>query len=433
MTGFSCSQFTLLPSFILCISPVSTSFCIMSCGTFDMQRSGSADTRHDVVLRGIFIHPDHISAGFCADEASYSSSSESASTISYEDEGSASELSEAALESLALEGDAQDATQDYFAPRAARSTAPMSSGASPMASDSTMSSAWCPSPTSTAATTPTNLSASPSKGMPLTRRPSQMANFGLVSPGLPATFSFAAFGATDADSDAGTPRPALPRAPSPSRCHPYTRVKSSGTAMQRSVSTPVETQRQVEERERRLSAAEDAMDTRAVKMARSKSGASTPSGARTPAEPCFATATASAPMTRRSSGALVSPLSEVFGPDWGKTLPPAPPLDASKPLTFPDNVARPPLSPLRNARSRSFAGLEQAYEPMSLDATPEAAFSASMASGPRALRPRSRLSVSFGPLTPILPDSNVAVRADESDADVLSSPVRNRLYRGMSF
>lgn len=405
----------------------------MDCGTLDMQRSDSADLRHDVVLRGIFIHPDHISAGFCADEASYSSSSESASTISYEDEGSASELSEAALESLALGGDAQDATQDYFAPRAARNAAPMSSSTSPMTSDSTMSSAWCPSPTSTAATTPTNLSASLSKAMPLARRPSQMANFGMVSPGLPATFPFAAFGALDSDS--GTPRAALPRAPSPSRCHPYTRVKSSGTAMQRSVSTPVETQRQVEERERRLSAAEDAMDTRAVKMARSKSGASTPSGTRTPAEPCFtATATASAPMTRRSSGALVSPLSEVFGPDWGKTLPPAPPLDASKPLTFPYNVARPPLSPLRNARSRSFAGLEQAYEPMSLDATPEVAFSsASMASGPRALRPRSRLSVSFGPLTPILPDSNVAARVDESNADLLSSPVRNRLYRGMSF
>lgn len=403
----------------------------MSCGAFDMHRSDSADMRHDVVLRGIFIHPDHISAGFCADEASYSSSSESASTISYDDEGSASELSEAALRSLALEGDAQDATQDYFAPRATRSTAPMSSSASPMASDSTMSSASCPSPTSTAATTPTNLSASLSKAMPLARRPSQMANFGMVSPGLPATFPFAAFGAPESDS--GTPRAALPRAPSPSRCHPYTRVKSSGTAMQRSVSTPVETQRQVEERERRLSAAEDAMDTRAVKMARSKSGASTPSGVRTPAEPCFATATASAPMTRRSSGALVSPLTEVFGPDWGKTLPPAPPLDASQPLTFPYNVARPPLSPLRNARSRSFAGLEQAYEPMSLAATPEAAFSASMANGPRALRPRSRLSVSFGPLTPILPNSNVAVRADAADADLLSSPVRNRLHRGMSF
>lgn len=404
----------------------------MSSGAFDMHRSESADMRHDVVLRGIFIHPDHISAGFCADEASYSSSSESASTISYEDEGSASELSEAALESLALEGDAQDATHDYFAPRAARSTAPMSSGASPMASDSTMSSAWCPSPTSTAATTPTNLSASLSKAMPLARRPSQMANFDMGNLGLPATFPFAAFGATESDS--GTPRAALPRAPSPSRCHPYTRVKSSGTAMQRSVSTPVETQRQVEERERRLSAAEDAMDTRAVKMARSKSGASTPSGARTPAEPCFATATASAPMTRRSSGALVSPLAEVFGPDWGKTLPPAPPLDASRALPFPYNVARPPLSPLRNARSRSFAGLEQAYEPMSLDVTPEAAFSsASTSSGPRALRPRSRLSVSFGPLTPILPDSNVAACVDESNTDLLSSPVRNRLYRGMSF
>ncbi|GAA5980539.1 hypothetical protein JCM10908_001684 [Rhodotorula pacifica] len=397
----------------------------MNGGAFDM-----SGIPHDVVLRGVFIHPDHLSAGFCADESAYSSSSETASTVSYDDDCLIGELSEAALEGLALGGDAigssaQDATQDYFAPRSSRYSAHASTDAYPMDSSSTMSSAWCPSPSSTAATTPTISSPSPPlhKSTALARRPSQMSNSGIDSPSLPATFSFAAFG-----TPALQPAPArspLPRAPSPTRSHPYVRGNSSGTAMQRSVSTPVETQRQVEDRQRRLSAAEDAMDTRAVKMARSKSGACTP------AEPCFSTA--SAPMTRRSSGMLVSPLSEVFGPDWGKTLPPAP-VDASKPLAFPYNVARPPLSPLRNARSRSFAGLEHAYDPMALDAPADSASSASMSSSStRTLRPRSRLSISLGPLTPIMPEATTAAQSTEPEHSSSANPIRTRLQRGMSF
>ncbi|GAA5878140.1 hypothetical protein JCM3774_004307 [Rhodotorula dairenensis] len=394
----------------------------MSCDAFNLRPSDFTEVRHDVVLRGIFIHPDHLSAGFCADETSYSSSSETASTISYDDDGSSvSELSAAALEGLALEchaigSTAQDENQDYFAPRSTRPTAQASSDAYPMDSSSTMSSTFCPSPSSTAATTPTCSSPALYKSTPLVRRSSHVANLDLTSAALPATFPFAAFGAPA--SHLPTARAPLPRAPSPSRSHPYTRFSTSGAAMHRSVSSPVETQRQVDERQQRLNAAEDVMDTRACKMARSKSGVSTP------AEPAFLT-TASAPMTRRSSGMLVSPLSEVFGPEWGKALPPAP-LDASKPLAFPYNVARPPLSPLRNARSRSFAGLDHAYEPMSLDAMPELA----SANSARTLRPRSRLSISLGPLTPILPDSDVAAQVA---ADATSEPARNRLYRGMSF
>lgn len=398
----------------------------MSCGALDLHSSGTADMRHDVVLRGIFIHPDHLSAGFCADETASSSSSETGSTISYDDETSVAELSEAALEGLALEchaigSVAQDATMDYFAPRSTRPASQPSSDVYPMYSSSTMSSAWCPSPSSTAATTPTASSPALHKSTPLVRRSSQVAHFDLTTATLPATFPFAAFGTPASRTAAAVQsRAPLPRAPSPSRSHPYTRVSTTGAAMQRSVSSPVETQRQVDERQQRLNAAEDVMDTRACKMARSKSGVCTP------AEPAFSTA--SAPMTRRSSGMLVSPLSEVFGPDWGKTLPPAP-LDASKPLAFPYNVARPPLSPLRNARSRSFAGLDHAYEPMSLDATPELV----PAHGARTLRPRSRLSISLGPLTPILPGSGVAAQVAEVTADANLEPARNRLHRGMSF
>lgn len=385
----------------------------------------------DVVLKGIFIHPAHLSAGFCADDSAYPSSVDSTSTLSYDDDEivdlrESSELSEAALETLALDSAAvgsatQDATQDYFAPRPALHCSRTPLDGSSMYSGATSSSVWTPSACSTAATTPTAGSPGLVKGSTMMQPSSSRSGT------MPATFSFASF--TPNTSAEGT-RHALPRAPSPSRPHPYHRLGSShGTAMLRSVSSPVETQRQHEERQRRLVAAEDAMDTRAVKMARSKSGASTP------AEYSSWGASASAPMTRRPSGMLVSPLSEVFGRDWGKALPPRP-VENTPPLAFPYNVARPPVSPLRNARSRSFAGLSHPYEPASGPSTSVTSDSDSSTSAAtmRALRPRSRLSVCLGPLTPIQTQSVESSPVTRVAPDApFQSTVRGRLQRGMSF
>lgn len=386
------------------------------------------EVRHDVELAPVFIHPDHLAAGFCIDDASYSSSSsgDSASMLSYDDDDQASSgLSEAALEALALHGaasgsSAQDATQDYFAPRPPRDASLTPLDGSSTLSSAASSNAWGMSACSTAATTPTGYSPSISKAPALSRGTSYASGHSPAG-NVPATFSFASFASPPA---ATASRPALPRAPSPTRPHPYSRSVSSGTAMLRSVSSPVETQRQLEERQRRLLAAEDAMDTRAVKMARSKSGACTPSEPRS--------MTASAPMSRRPSGMLVSPLNEVFGPEWGKALPPRP-VDNSAPLAFPYNVARPPVSPLRNARSRSFAGLDHSYEsdPADVDA-------AQHASALRSLRPKSRLSVCLSPLTPIQPGSDSeetpsAEGVSSAPPSAVTGSPRNRLQRGMSF
>lgn len=373
------------------------------------------EARRDFLLQGVFIHPDHLAQGFFADECTdYSSSSGSSSLLSYDDDD---ELPTDGMSSLALEctfsSVQQEETRDYFASRQ------VFSNPSPFTSSA-------PSP-KTQQQSPTLEDALPLAAPPtVSRRSSCMsvASDAPMSPAMPATFSFATFAAPSS-------RPST-RAPSPIRAHPY--VRPTGADMMRSVSSPVETQRQIDERQRRMSTAEIAMDVRAIKMARSKSTASTPTGE------AF---TGGASMARSGSGKLFSPLAATFGEDWGKELPPresqAPPL-----VPFPYNVARPPVSPTRNARSHSFAGRENVYMPpvphrnSVHSITPPPASLGDPSS--RQARRGSRLSVA--PLTPILPqlaelhpidEMTSAMQATAAYVPSTASPVRNRLQRGMTF
>ncbi|BGO96879.1 hypothetical protein NBRC10513v2_000820 [Rhodotorula toruloides] len=376
------------------------------------------EAQRDFLLQGVFIHPDHLAQGFFADECTdYSSSSGSSSLLSYDDE---EDVPTNGLSGLALEctfsSAQQEETRDYFASRQVFTNTSPFAPSTPLAETQQQS----PSFSDAFPLAPT-----------FSRRSSCMsvASDAPMSPAMPATFSFATFAAPSS-------RPST-RAPSPVRAHPY--VRPTGADMMRSVSSPVETQRQLEERQRRMSTAENVMDVRAIKMARSKSTASTPTGE----------AFSSGASMARSSGKLFSPLASTFGEDWGKTLPPreseAPPL-----VPFPYNVARPPVSPTRNARSHSFAGRENVYiAPAHHRNSIHCIIPPSTSSGapsppsptmPRHARRASRMSIA--PLTPILPQSpelhpidemTCAMQATAAYVPSTASPVRNRLQRGMTF
>ncbi|GAA5890869.1 hypothetical protein JCM6882_008840 [Rhodosporidiobolus microsporus] len=423
---------------------MSTSILPMARDTF-VKHEASGD-HQDFMLQGVFIHPDHLAQGFFADEPSSSSSSETSSIISYDDDepsmqDDAYEPPTEGLTGLALtcgfSSEAQEVMHDYFAPR------PGSSNPSPFYSDSAASSAFSAlnseASCSSAATTPT-CEASSLKSPDISRRSSYASVYSEVSsPAVPAISSFATFA------------PNAPRAPSPSRSHPYTRPSKGGAAMSRSVSSPVETQRQVEERKRAMSLAAVAIDDRTVKMNRTKSSASTPTLGSFPFLPPPPTMTRSATVASRP---LFSPLSSTFGEDWGAALPPR---ELPQPAlnTFPYTVARPPVSPYRTARAHSFAGTENMYTPPpsagALGQHRNSLPTASLSFGPsdldsppsptltRQARRRSR-HLAF---TPILPQFAEQASSPEMvprslEADVASpsaplSPSRNRLHRGFTF
>ncbi|GEM06572.1 hypothetical protein Rt10032_c01g0589 [Rhodotorula toruloides] len=351
------------------------------------------EARRDFLLQGVFIHPDHLAQGFFADDCTdYSSSSGSSSLLSYDDDN---DVPTAGLSGLALEctfsSAQQEETRDYFASRQVFDNASPFASSTPLAETQERSSAL-------------------SDAFPLaptfSRRSSCMsvASDAAMSPAMPATFSFATFAAPSSRSST--------RAPSP---------------------------RQLDERQRRMSTAENVMDVRAIKMARSKSTASTPTGE----------AFSGGASMARSSGKLFSPLASTFGEDWGKALPPreseAPPL-----VPFPYNVARPPVSPTRNARSHSFAGRENVFiapahhrNSIHCIVPPPAspgALSPSSPTMPRHARRASRMSIA--PLTPILPQSpelhpidemTCAMQATAAYVPSSTASVHNRLQRGMTF
>ncbi|GAA5853435.1 hypothetical protein JCM8547_002456 [Rhodosporidiobolus lusitaniae] len=375
-----------------------------------MQASNGGDKHF--LLRGVFIHPDHLAAGFFAEELASSpspTSSETSSLVGYEDDEQKNEvelpterLTGLAL-SCGLSSGAQDEMHDYFAPRAG------SSNPSPFYSDNSLfSNPFSPfsdATSSSTATTPTCETAPH-----LSRRSSCMStSSAMTSPSVTATFSFATFAPTFS-----------PRAPSPSRAHPYSRSShKGGVSMTRSVSTPVETQCQLDERHRAMSVAEGAVDQR-FQMARSKSTASTPT-----LGSCPLTVNNGSGMSRAagpSSGSLFSPLLQSFGEDWGSALPPR---QVEQPAmhTFPYNVAgRPPVSPSRNARAYSYAGPEN-VSPSSNGGPPSPTLT-------RHNRRHSRVLA----FTPIVPQTSELASASSCSVEVASpaSP-RSRLQRGMSF
>jgi len=382
------------------------------------------DDERDFVLEGVFIHPDHLAQGLFADE-SVDSCSESSSILGYDDEVPVAELTGLALNC----GSAQDETGSYFAPRDGSSNpSPFYSGSSISSEASSSSSLFVASESGewSAATTPTGeaLSFKPA----FSRRSSVYSVASdASSPCIPATFSFAAF---HAPATASAPMTRLPsRSGSPTRSHPYTRPPPShgGASMTRSVSSPVETQRQVEDRQRRISLAECEMDERAVKMARSQSTVSTPTLGAFPSH----VAPGGASMARSSSKPLFSPLMASSSTGW-----------ANLPSPSPFSTSRPGLAPTRVARAHSFAGVENYFPPAtalaehrhSIAAVPYAAPAPASSSLSRQSRRISRIF----PLTPILPQSpELAAEmscAVQATAAASSEPLtRGRLQRGMTF
>ncbi|GAA5854574.1 hypothetical protein JCM9279_005696 [Rhodotorula babjevae] len=390
-----------------------------------LQHASACDDERDFVLEGVFIHPDHLAQGFFADEP-VDSCSETSSIVDYNDELPVAELTGLALNC----GSAQDATHDYFAPRAG------SSNPSPFYSGSTESSqassllerdgpgAW------SAATTPTcDALVKPD----FSRRSSMYSNSDAASPCIPATFSYASF---HAPATVSAPMTRLPsRSASPTRPSPYSRPAPSsssshgGASMTRSVSSPVETQRQVEDRQRRISIAEVVMDERAVKMARSQSTATTPVLGAFPSH-----VSGSASMARTSSKPLFSPLMAASSSStgWGN-------LPGSSPFLG----SRPGATPLRGERAHSFAGVENYFPPPSALAAPRRSvptipYAAAPAS--TSLSRQSRRVSRIFPLTPILPESlelaaepSCAVQATTPSSSASQPLARGRLHRGMTF
>ncbi|GAA5862211.1 hypothetical protein JCM1840_001678 [Sporobolomyces johnsonii] len=386
--------------------------------------------RSDFVLEGVFVHPDHLQCGFSDDLSTSWSSSGSSSLLSYDtaedDEEESLPMHE--MRGLALSCSAssqvQEEMKDYFAPRPGSSS-------SPFYSDSTSSSLLSSqgsvkSGTSFVSTTPTCELAG--ELPPFARRPSYgdiYPNLSAPSASFPASFSFNTFAPS-------TSRPSS-RPPSP-RAYPYGR-STGGAAMARSVSSPVETQRQLEERQNTMMAATAAMDERTAKMVRSKSVA-----AALPTVGGVAMSRSKA--VSRSPTAIVSPLLTPFGEGWGAALPPRTPKSPAM-LPYPYNLAAPARSPCRVVRANSYGGIENQLSPLvehrnSLPTTHTPGSPAP--SSPSVSRPSRRQRLT--PLTAIVspsPESRDDVHSSLDSFTFSPSPssppsmVRGRLHRGMTF
>ncbi|GAA6001044.1 hypothetical protein JCM5350_000979 [Sporobolomyces pararoseus] len=396
-----------------------------------------------IQLQGVFVHPDHFSS-FADEISSPCSSTDSSSILSYETDDDLKEYE--MKEQIYYRDDRsaeQDESNDYFAPRPKSSTSSFYTGSS----DSTDSSDGNASFSSLdddeeeeeedVATTPTPGS---SYQPPSFSRRSSSSSYGATYPDLtaplpptfPASFAFNTFAPSPASS-----RPSS-RPSSPSRrAHPYAK---SSSAMMRSVSSPVETNRQIEARKNAMLAFNASMDERA-QMIRSKS---TPNAPPTPGPAAMSRSAA-------SSRAPVAPFLTPFEDNWGSALPPRE--EKTTPLLpFPYNLASPP-SRFRFNRANSYAGSENHFEaapkvdrhgsvPTISVSSPSTTSSLTSSSGMTRTASSSRRSSILRPLTPIVSQSSQAqdgvctALESFSFSPSPSSPpqmVRARLNRGLSF
>ncbi|GAA6013630.1 hypothetical protein JCM11491_002733 [Sporobolomyces phaffii] len=382
-----------------------------------------------IQLQGVFVHPDHFAA-FSDEVSSPCSSTDSSSILSYgtDDDEHADYDMEYRDDRSAM----QHLDNDYFAPRPKSSSSSFYTGSS----DSTDSSIGGDSFSSLddeeedVATTPTPGS---NYEAPCFRSSSYGETYpNLVSPPVfPASFAFNTFTASPASSRPSS-RPASPSR----RAHPYAK---SSSAMMRSVSSPVETNRQVEARKSAMLAFTASMDERAS-MIRSKS---TPNAVPTPGGVQMSRSAA-------SSRAPTAPFLTPFEDNWGSALPPREAAPSTL-LPFPYNLASPP-SRFRFNRANSYAGVENHYEAPRADrhgsvpsisvSSPACASASPSTSSGMARTGSARRSSVLRPLTPIVsqpPASQDGVcNALESFtfSPSPSSPpqmVRARLNRGLSF
>ncbi|GAA5896472.1 uncharacterized protein JCM6883_006916 [Sporobolomyces salmoneus] len=394
-----------------------------------------------IQLQGVFVHPDHFSS-FADEIPSPCSSVDSSSILSYGTDDD--DMKEFATREHLYRDDRsaeQDSSMDYFAPRRQSSSSSFYTGFS---DDSTYSSEDGASFSSVdqdeeeeedVVTTPTPGSC---YQPPSFSRRSSSSSYSETYPDLtapvpsfPASFAFNTF-APSATSSRPSSRPASPSR----RAHPYAK---SSSAMARSVSSPVETNRQVEARKNAMLAFTASMDERA-KMVRSKS---TPNAPPTPG--CGVAMSRSA----ASSRAPVAPFLTPFEDNWGSALPPRV-VESSPMLPFPYNLACPP-SRFRLNRANSYAGTENHFEApkverhgsvptISISGPPSTLSSSSASSG--MTRSSSRRSSILRPLTPIVQQPSASQDGVCSALESFtfspspSSPpqmVRARLNRGLSF
>lgn len=410
------------------------SYAIMSASLFTLPfqapTKSSVPESSEFVLQGVFVHPDHLS-GF-SDEIS--SSCDSSSIISYgtdDDEGDYEMSNDQDLGALYRDSRSsiQDSTDDYFAARPKSSTSSFYTGSTDSTdfSDGASFSSIDEDEEETATTpTPDSCHQAPS----FSRRSSSYGELypDLTSPAFPASFAFNTFAPS---ASRPSSRPSSPS----HRSHPY--LKSS-SAMARSVSSPVETNRQVEQRKNAMLAFTASMDERA-NMVRSKS---TPNAIPTPGGVVMSRSAA----VSRAATPVSSPFLTPFEEGWGAELPPRSP-QASTMLPFPYNLASPP-SRFRFNRANSYAGQENHFEaPPKVEhrnSVPTIAVSApSMTSSSSGMkRASSRRSSNLRPLTPIVAQSSepqegvcAALESFTFSPSPSSPPqmVRARLNRGLSF
>ncbi|GAA5940335.1 uncharacterized protein JCM15063_002603 [Sporobolomyces koalae] len=387
----------------------------------------SLPSETQIKLQGVFVHPDHLS-GF-SDEVSSCSSADSSSLISYGTDDDDEDIDMSYRDARSI---IQDNTDDYFAPR------PRSSNSSfyTDSSDGGASFSSIEEEEEDVATTPTPDSCD-RRAAPLSRSSSYDQTYpDLTSSPFPASFAFSTFAPSPVPSrpSSRSASPCASPALSPSRrAHPYAAQRS--TAMLRSFSSPVETNREVEQRKKAMLAFTESMDERA-KMIRSKS---TPNaGMPTPGAGVAMSRSAAA-----SRAPVSAPFLTPFGDDWGSALPPRSPQPSTM-LPFPYNLATPPSPHSRLNRANSYAGVENHYQPEPRmehrNSVPTIAISGPASS--TVMRSSSRRSSVLRPLTPIVaqsaePPTGVCAALESfTFSPSPSSPpslVRARLHRGLSF
>lgn len=354
-----------------------------------MARSGSAHgIKSGVLMHPIFIHPSHGLIGsepFQINEASFTNPF----PASVEDTlNRVNDLTLSSPSSPAL-SDFPESPTDYFSTRHHSDASSYSTRAS------SASSSNCSTPTREQPYPKAPVLSRNNSTFHLTSSKDDVAIVSPLPSPFPAAFSFSTFAAP------GSNPPSRPS--SPPRVHPYARRAASnagGSSMQRSVSSPVETQRQLDTRRRAMSQASEALSQQAGKMSRSKSvaGLSTPTGLGFVATPM-----------RTSSPRPSSPLVTPFGDGWGAALPPreevAPPM-----IPFPYNVAMPPKSPTRLGRSHSVSGTEASTIAPPIRAPGLQRHRGSLPNVPIVTAaapssPSSRRRSLLAPLTPIIPSS----------------------------
>lgn len=375
-----------------------------------------------VLVKGVFLHPDHFAS---LEPLQQSAGVEFADPFpSVED--ALKRVSDISLSSPSSPASSHfpESPMDYFSTRHHSDAASYSTAAS--------------SPASSDCSTPTT--EQPYPKAPSLSRNSSFQFYSTVEPAssdFPATFSFSTFAAPESNPPS---RPA-----SPPRAHPYARRAVGGSSMQRSVSSPVETQRQLDHRRRAMSLASAALSEQVGKMSRSKSVVGLPGMAtqQSVSGLGFTSVTPVAPSQTRSTP---------FGEGWGAALPPREEPEPQM-IPFPYNVAlqSSPRASSRLSRSCSVSTIDN--KPMhsaaglqrhrgSLPVTPVLSAPGSPSLSPSIAMTSSRRRSMLVPLTPIIPSSSLmaveetpstAAFAAAVEATHNTSPKPGRLVRGVTF